>query len=85
MAQSMRTVGAYELKTHASELLDAAERGESITVTRRGVPVARLIPLEQPDKRAANSVANWRLRRRRIRPLSNKEILSLRDEGRRIQ
>ena len=41
----MKTVGAFEAKTHLSQLLDEVEQGESITITRRGVPVARLTPL----------------------------------------
>lgn len=40
----MRTVGAYEAKTHFSQLLDEVARGETITITRHGVPVARLVP-----------------------------------------
>ena len=34
----MRQVGAFEAKTHLSELLDAASRGETISITRRGGP-----------------------------------------------
>ena len=41
----MTTVGAFEAKTKLSELLDAVERGEEITITRRGAPVARLVPV----------------------------------------
>jgi prevent-host-death family protein len=41
----MKTVGAFEAKTHLSQLLDEVEKGETITITRRGVPVARLAPL----------------------------------------
>lgn len=40
----MREIGAFEAKTHFSELLIAVEAGESITVTRRGKPVAILSP-----------------------------------------
>ncbi len=40
----MRTVGAYEAKTHWSELLDEVAKGETITITRRGEPVAVLAP-----------------------------------------
>ena len=39
----MLTVGAFEAKTKLSELLDAVERGEEVTITRRGEPVARLV------------------------------------------
>lgn len=40
----METIGAFEAKTHLSELLQRAERGEEITITRHGKPVARLVP-----------------------------------------
>ena len=38
------TVGAYDAKTHFSELLERVSKGEEITITRHGSPVARLIP-----------------------------------------
>ena len=41
---STNTVGAYHAKTHLAELLDRVERGEQITITRHGRPVARLVP-----------------------------------------
>jgi prevent-host-death family protein len=40
----MQTVGAYEAKTHLGQLLDAVANGETITITRHGVPVAILAP-----------------------------------------
>lgn len=39
----MRTVGAYEAKTHLSRLLEQVARGEVITITKHGVPVAMLV------------------------------------------
>jgi prevent-host-death family protein len=41
----MKYVGVYEAKTRLPKLLDEVERGESITITRHGRPVARLVPL----------------------------------------
>lgn len=41
----METIGAFEAKTHLSELLQRAERGEEITITRHGKPVAKLVPV----------------------------------------
>jgi len=35
-------VGAFEAKTQLSKLLELAQRGERIIITRRGVPVAQL-------------------------------------------
>jgi prevent-host-death family protein len=40
-------VGAFEAKTHLSELLDTVLRGDIIVITRRGKPVARLMPYEE--------------------------------------
>ncbi len=40
-----RTVNLYEAKTHHSELVDAAERGEEIIIAKNGVAKARLAPL----------------------------------------
>ena len=50
------TVGAYEAKTHLSELLEKVEAGEEITITKHGTPVARLIPVKRgasPGERVA--------------------------------
>lgn len=38
------TVGAFEAKTHFSQLLEKAQQGTLIIVTRRGKPVAQLGP-----------------------------------------
>jgi prevent-host-death family protein len=40
----MRRIGAYEAKTHLPRLLDEVAAGESITITKHGVPVALLVP-----------------------------------------
>lgn len=42
----MLTVGAFEAKTKLSELLDAVERGEEVTITRRGEPIAKLVAVK---------------------------------------
>lgn len=39
------TVGAYDAKTHFSELLERVQRGEELTITRHGSPIARLVPV----------------------------------------
>ena len=39
----MKEVAVYEAKTRLSELLVDVEAGEQITITRRGVAVARLV------------------------------------------
>ena len=39
----MQSVAVFEAKNRFSELIAAVERGEEISITRRGVPVARLV------------------------------------------
>ncbi len=46
----MRTVGAFEAKTHLSQLLDEVARGERIAITRHGVPVALLVPARPAEQ-----------------------------------
>jgi prevent-host-death family protein len=41
----MDSIGAFEAKTQFSQLLERVEGGEQIVITRRGVPVARLVPV----------------------------------------
>ena len=41
----MKQIGVYEAKTQLPRLLDEVERGESVTITRHGRPVARLVPV----------------------------------------
>jgi len=40
----MTSVDAFEAKTHLAALLKRVATGETIEITRRGVPVARLVP-----------------------------------------
>ncbi len=42
----MQKIGAFDAKTHFSELLSRVQQGESISITRRGVPIAVLIPVK---------------------------------------
>ena len=52
----MEIVGAYEAKTHLSNLLERVVQGESITITKHGVPVAVLQPPESERKREPSKV-----------------------------
>jgi prevent-host-death family protein len=54
--QGSKAVGAYEAKTHLSELLEKVEAGEEITITKHGAPIARLVPVKKeasPEERLA--------------------------------
>jgi prevent-host-death family protein len=52
--KKVASVGSFEAKTHFAQLLVRVERGEEITITRRGKAVARLVPaIDMPDTEAA--------------------------------
>lgn len=46
----METIGSFEAKTHLSSLLDRVSKGERITITKHGVPVALLVPVDTSAK-----------------------------------
>ena len=41
----IKTVGAYEAKTHLASLLKQVAKGREIVITKRDRPVARLVPV----------------------------------------
>jgi len=76
-------IGAFEAKTHLSELLDRVEQGEELVITRRGRPVARLVPaVDAARTRAAEAVTRLRALRRDT-TLGGLDWRELRDTGRR--
>lgn len=78
------TVGAYDAKTHFSELLARVEEGEEVTITRHGSPVAKLVPVKQAVTRKARAAAirQWRQTSKRLK-LGGLKVRDLIDEGRR--
>jgi prevent-host-death family protein len=82
-ARSTVSVSAYEAKNGFSRLLHRVEQGESITITRHGKPVARLVPYETPVDRHRVEEAFAVFRRvARGKQISNEEITALIREGR---
>lgn len=83
----MTTVGAFEAKTKLSELLDMVERGEEITITRHGDPIARLVPVRSGDEQARIRTLISDIKETRAASGMSRttvdEILAWRKEGRR--
>jgi prevent-host-death family protein len=68
----MLTISAREANHQFSRILERAANGETVTITRRGVPVARMVPaVEKPSETDGDKD---RLRRR-------EEILAAFDKG----
>jgi prevent-host-death family protein len=79
----MRTIGSYEAKTHLPRLLDEVAAGETITITKHGVPVAELRPVSAASRRSpVDVIAALRDARRGV-TLGDVSLRALIDEGRR--
>jgi prevent-host-death family protein len=83
MTAHAREVGIYEAKTHLARLVDEVEQGETITITRHGRPVARLVPVSD-QKRRARAAIEAIIRERKGRRLDGISIRELIEEGRRF-
>jgi prevent-host-death family protein len=78
-----KNVGAFDAKTNFSRLLARVVRGESITITRHGTPVARLVPATPSRESASKSeiVARFKAFARNHR-IGRPGLKALREEGR---
>ncbi len=81
----MSTVGTFEAKTHLTRLLERVSRGERITITNRGRPVAMLVPPEAEPACDAAAIGREMLayRDRVKRSLGGKAFRDLAHEGHR--
>lgn len=56
----MDEVTIRDLRNHGGEVMERVERGETLTVTRSGVPVGELRPLPRPRVTASTLLTRWR-------------------------
>lgn len=78
----MVTVGAFDAKTHLSSLLNKVAGGEQVLITRRGIPVARLVPADEADRQdVADAIRELRSIREGV-TLGDLDLRELRDSGR---
>ncbi len=90
----MQTIGAFDAKTHFSQIIEQVLSGEEFTVTKHGKPVARIVPvptdaprdpLFDREKRSQTIAAIAALRetvRAQTGTVSCKELLDMVHEGR---
>ena len=77
----MKQVGVYEAKTHLPSLLNDVERGEEVTITRHGRPVARLVPIQERRRTPAEAIKSIE-EFRKTHTLGGLKIKDLINEGR---
>ncbi|PYV59437.1 MAG: type II toxin-antitoxin system prevent-host-death family antitoxin [Acidobacteria bacterium] len=79
----MKTVGAFEAKTRLNELLRQVSEGETIRITRRGVPIAKLVPADDGERRDLKQLVRDIRDIRKGASLGGLSIRELINEGRR--
>jgi prevent-host-death family protein len=78
----MKSVGAYEAKTHLPRLLEEVAGGERIRITRHGASVALLVPAgEDPRPNVAETISQLRAFRK-SRRLGRHSVKAMIEEGR---
>ena len=78
----MKSIGAFAAKTHLPKLLDRVAKGEAIQITKRGTPVAKLVPpdaVRNADKKAIMEEIRRARKGRRLGKVSLRQLI---DEGR---
>ena len=78
----MDTVSIKEARERLSELVRAAERGEAVTITRRGKEVARIVPAAQGPLKPLPDLTEFRASIKiKGKPLSQ-TVIDMRKEAR---
>lgn len=78
----MFTIGSFDAKTHFAALLERVAKGEIIKITKRGVPIAKLVPETTAVSDRPTLAQEIRQARQGVR-LNGLKIRDLIDEGRR--
>ena len=77
----MQIVGAFQAKTYFSSLLEQVEKGEQITITKHGRPVARLVPVTGTNQENIKTVIQRFKEMAQWHSLGRLDWKQLRDEG----
>jgi len=80
----MSQYSVAEAKAKLSELIDRAEKGESVTITRHGKPVVEIRPAAAPPRRITCADLDRLAQGRRARKVTGSpvaQMLKWRDEG----
>ena len=77
----MEMIGSCEAETRLLQLLDRVARGERLTITRHGRPVAQLIPVTTNYQRVQQAAARIVERRRHLKKAPLGELMATIHEG----
>jgi len=79
----MIEVGTFEAKTHLSALLKKVSQGQEVLITKRGEPIARLVPAQRSDRAQVAATIDTLLEFRKGMKLDGLDWKALRDADRR--
>ncbi len=79
----MVTIGSFDAKTHLAKLLERVAHGETIQITKRGIPIAKLVPPDEHPPRNRRKLAEDIRHLRQGLTLKGTRLRSLIEEGRR--
>jgi len=77
------TVGTFDAKTHLNALLERVSKGETIRITRRGAPLAKLVPDDAAEKEKPDQLVQEIRELRKGATLGKTTVRELINEGRR--
>ena len=82
----MDSIGIYEAKSKLSEPVGKAEAGEVVTITRRGRPVAKIVPVKRSEvvdnSEAVDELIRFSKTIKLKRRLTQRELREMREWGR---
>lgn len=79
----MVKIGAYDAKTHLSEILQKVAQGEHFIITRNGMPLAQLIPVAEKNREGVQSVIDKLKSLRKGKTTGKLRVRDMIAEGRR--
>ena len=80
----MDSIGAYEAKTHLPRILERVAKGEKVTITTHGAPVALIVPVDSEKRSDPQTVISERRLFRTTRKLGRLSLKTMIAEGRRF-
>ncbi len=79
---SDRSVGVYDAKSSLTKLLSDVQKGDTVTITKHGKPIARLVPVVEEQQQKASEAIEALRTFHRGRKLDGLSIRDMIDEGR---
>jgi prevent-host-death family protein len=77
-------IGIFEAKTNLSQIIENVENGAEVIITKRGKPVAKIVPIEQKKKMTRKEAVEKMIElRKNYKGEFGSDILEMIDDGRR--